>query len=107
MDAEQHVETHRVTMRELTHNAHEVFEHVAAGERVEVTDEGVLVGTIIPPDLTEVTLRGLIRAGIMSPDWRAEQADALAFLRKRRTPAEPGQRPASEVLIEMREEETH
>jgi prevent-host-death family protein len=99
---------HQITVRELSRHTAQVLDRVDAGETIEVTRNGEPVAVLSPPDVEEATVRGLIKAGILPPDWRDRQARLRQRLRDNPPPpAEPGQRPLSEVLIEMREEETH
>lgn len=101
-------ELRQITVRELARNTAKVLEQVGGGETIEVTRNGVPVAVLSPPDIEEITVRGLIKAGILPPDWREQQAELRQYLRDNPPlPAEPGQRPLSEVLIEMRDEETH
>jgi prevent-host-death family protein len=98
----------QVTVRELSRNTSEVLDRVRGGETIEVTRNGEPVAVLSPPDIEEITIRGLIKEGILPPDWRKQQAELRQYIRHNLPlPAEPGQRPASEVLIEMRNEETH
>ena len=100
-------QTVQITVRELSRHTAQVLERVGAGERFEITRNGQPVAVLSPPDIEEVTIRGLIKAGILPPDWRERQASLRQFLRENPPePTPPGHRPLSEVLIEMREEET-
>jgi prevent-host-death family protein len=97
----------QVTVRELSRHTAEVLERVSGGETIEVTRNGEPVAIMSPPDIEEITVRGLIRDGVLPPDWRKQQVELKRYLRDNPPlPAEPGQRPLSEVLIEMRNEET-
>ena len=98
----------RVTVRELSRHTAKVLARVGAGETIEITRNGEPVAMLSPPDIEEITIRGLIKVGILPPDWREQQAKLRQYLKDNPPlPAEPGQRPLSEILIEMREEETH
>jgi prevent-host-death family protein len=98
----------QITVRELSRHTANVLDRVGGGETIEVVRNGVPVAILSPPDIEEITIRGLIKAGILPPNWREQQAELRQYLRDNPPlPAEPGQRPLSEVLIEMREEETH
>jgi prevent-host-death family protein len=99
---------HQITVRELSRHTAQVLERVDAGETIEVTRNGEPVAVLSPPDVEEATVRGLIKAGILPPDWRERQAALRQqLLDNPPPPADLGQRPLSEILIEMREEETH
>jgi prevent-host-death family protein len=99
------VEINQITVRELARNTANVLERVGAGETIEVTRNGELVAVLSPPDIEEATIRGLIKVGILPPDWRERQAELRRYIRDNPPlPAEPGERPLSETLIEMRED---
>ena len=101
-------EIKQITVRELARNTAKVLARVGGGETLEVTRNGEPVAVLSPPDIEEITIRGLIKAGILPPDWREQQAELRRRLREESIPpTPPGQRPLSEVLIEMRNEETH
>jgi prevent-host-death family protein len=101
------MEIARVTADELLRNPAEVLERVAAGEKVEVVEDGMPIAVISPPDLTEAMTEGLIRAGILDSDWRDKQAELKRWLvANPPLPAQPHKQSLSEALIEMREEET-
>jgi len=101
------MEATRISARELSRNTSEVLDRVAAGEKIEVTRNGVAIAIITPPDPVEVMTQGLIKAGVLSSDWRSEQAELKRWLTENPPlPSEPGERPLSEVLIEQRDEET-
>lgn len=101
-------EVPQVTVRELSRHTAEVLERVREGETIEVTRNGEPVAVLSPPDIEEVTIRGLIKAGILPPDWREQQAELRQWLRDYEPPpTPPDQKPLSEALIEMRNEETH
>ena|SRR2546422_6131005 len=95
----------QVTVRELARNTAEVLARVGRGETIEVTRNGEPVAMLSPPEIEDVTIRGLIKAGILPTDWRAQQAELREYLRENPPePAEPGERPLSETVIEMRED---
>ena len=98
----------QITVRELSRHTAQVLERVVAGERFEITRNGQPVAVLSPPDIEEVTIRGLIKAGILPPDWRERQKELFQELYENPPPpTPPGQKPLSQVLIEMREEEAH
>jgi prevent-host-death family protein len=98
----------QITARELSRNTAHVLARVEEGETIGVTRNGETVAMLSPPDIEEITVRRLIRTGVLPPDWREQQAELRQFLRDYEPPpTPPGQRPLSELLIEMRDEETH
>lgn len=101
------MEAVRITARELARNTSEVLDRVAAGETIEVTRNGMPIAVMSPPDPTKVMTQGLIKAGVLSSDWRAEQDEFKRWMAENPPlPAEPGKPTLSETLIQLREEET-
>jgi antitoxin (DNA-binding transcriptional repressor) of toxin-antitoxin stability system len=100
------VEIARITADELLHDPAGVLERVAAGEKVAVVKDGVLIAVISPPDLTKAMTEGMVKAGILDSDWRIKQAELKRWiLTNPPMPAEPHRQSLSETLIQMREEE--
>ena len=98
-------EIKQITVRELARHMAKVLERVGEGETIEDTRNGEPVAMLSPPDIEEITIRGLIKAGILPPDWREQQAELRQWLRDYEPPpTPPGERPLSETLIEMRED---
>ena len=89
----------------MLRNPAEVLERVAAGEKIEVVEDGVLVALLSPPDITEVMTAGMIKAGILESDWREQQEQTLQHLRTRRRLRAPEGLNGSETIVEMRDEE--
>jgi prevent-host-death family protein len=104
-DTDHMAETNQVTTRELARHTTGVLERVAAGETIEVTRNGKPVALITAPDPVDVTTYELVAAGIIPPDLLERQATTLGRVRKSRTPMAKGQKPLSETIIEMRDEE--
>ena len=101
------VEIARVTADELLRNPAEVLERVAAGERIEVVEDGELIAVLSPPDITEVMTASMVKTGILESDWQEKQAELKGWLLANPPlPADPHKRSLSETLMEMREEET-
>jgi len=99
------MEIARVTADELLRDPAKVLERVAAGEKVVVVQDGVLIAVISPPDLTEAMTEGLIKAGILDADWRERQMRMLGWLRGKRRSSAPEGVLGSETIAEMRDEE--
>jgi prevent-host-death family protein len=91
-----------IGIRELRQNASRYVAMAKAGKRVPVTERGKLVAYLVPADeRTMTTFERMVAAGqvrLATGDWR----DLPPPL-----PAEPGERPLSEVLREMRDEERY
>lgn len=95
-------EPERIGIRELRQNASKYVELAKAGQRVPVTQRGKLVAYLVPAEEASMTtFQRLVAAGQVTPatgSWR----DLPPPL-----PAEPGERPLSEVLQDMRNEERY
>jgi prevent-host-death family protein len=91
-----------IGIRELRQNASKYVALAKAGKRVPVTERGKLVAYLVPAqEATMTTFQRMVAAGqvrLATGDWR----DLPLPL-----PAEPGERPLSEVLREMRDEERY
>jgi prevent-host-death family protein len=87
----------QVGVRELKQNASAVVAEAAAGEIITITSRGKPVAQLVP--LRQSRIDALIAAGLAQP--------ATLSLEDLPPPAppEPGQRPLSEVLAEMRDDE--
>jgi prevent-host-death family protein len=89
----------QVGVRELKQNASAVVAEAAAGEIITITSRGKPVAQLVP--LRKSRIEALVEAGLA----RA----ATGSIRDLPPPAprKPGQRPLSEVLAEMRDEEPY
>ena len=93
--------TTRVPVRQLQRHASELLDRVAAGERIEITRNGVLVAVISPPDPQQQVMEELIAEGYLRPEELRKPG--LAGIRP--IPGSPDSPPLSEVLQQMRDEE--
>jgi prevent-host-death family protein len=91
---------HRVGIRELKDTLSAVRHRVQDGESIEVTDNGRPIVRMVPIRPLSVTDR-LAAEGtlILAPDPDTEWPDP--------EPAAPGERPMSEIVIEMRADERY
>jgi prevent-host-death family protein len=89
---------HQVGIRELKDTLSAVLHRVQQGEPIEVTDNGRPIARMVPIRSVTVTER-LATEGtlILAPDQDTEWPDP--------EPAPPGERPMSEIVIEMRADE--
>jgi len=87
----------RVGIRALQQHASAVVARAAAGERIVVTDRGRPVALLIP--VPGVGVERLLATGLARPARRPDAAIAPP------APARPGDRPLSEVLAELRDDE--
>lgn len=90
----------RVGIRELKDTLSAVLRRVQEGEPVEVTDSGRPIVRMVPIRPTSATER-LAAEGILvlAPDRDADWPDP--------EPTQPGERPMSEIVIEMRADERY
>jgi len=92
--------TTRVPVRQLQRHASALLDRVAAGERIEVTRNGVLVAVISPPDPKQQVIEELIAEGFLRPEELRKPG-----LAGWRTPGEPQSPPLSETLRLLRDED--
>ncbi len=94
-------EPESIGIRELRQHASRYVAMAKAGRRVAVTQRGKLVAYLVPAEEPRSVFAQLIAAG--------EVRQANGDLRDLLPPpaAEPGDRPLSEVLQEMRDEERY
>lgn len=96
--------TPQVGVRELRQNLSVYLDRVKEGERLEVTEHGRPVALLIPlPDANENSLARMIADGRVI----AAQGDLGEFLRNNPPlPQLPGDKSLTQILIEMRDEES-
>ncbi|MFC1409916.1 type II toxin-antitoxin system Phd/YefM family antitoxin [Streptacidiphilus sp. N1-12] len=94
--------TARVPIRQLQQHASELVDRVAAGERIEITRNGRLVAVLAPPPPEQRVLEDLVRDGTL--DARNVQR-AVGLADWEPLPAAPEEKPLSETLQELRDEE--
>lgn len=96
--------TPQVGVRELRQNLSVYLDRVKEGERLEVTEHGRPVALLIPlPDANENSLARMIADGRVI----AAQGDLGEFLRHNPPlPPLPGAKSLTQILIEMRDEES-
>jgi prevent-host-death family protein len=92
--------TTRIPIRQLQRHASELLDRVAAGETLEITRNGQLVGVIIPPDPKQQVIDELLAEGFLTPEALAKPG-----LGDWTTPGERLETPLSDALRELREEE--
>jgi len=93
--------TARVPIRQLQQHASEL-DRVAAGERIEITRNGRLVAVLAPPPPEQRVLEDLVRDGTLDAR-NVQQAVGLADWEP--LPASAEEKPLSETLQELRDEE--
>lgn len=91
---------HQVGIRELKDTLSSVLHRVQEGEPIEVTDNGRPIARIVPIRPMSATER-LAAEGmlVLAPDAETEWPEP--------EPARPGERPMSEIVIEMRADERY
>jgi prevent-host-death family protein len=91
----------RIGIRELRQHASLYVDLAEKGYTVDITNRGRLVAHLVPASEPESPLERLMAAGIIGP---AEDPGDLLDVEPG-PPVPPGQPTASEVLLQMREEE--
>lgn len=94
-------EPDRIGIRELRQHASRYVAMAKAGKRIAVTDRGKLVAYLVPAEEPTTTFQRLVAAGQVTP----ATGNILDHLPPE--PARPGERPLSQVLQEMRDEERY
>ena len=98
--SERHEPPARVGVRELRQNLSIYLDRVKAGETLEVTERGEPVAVLGPrPERPVTVIERLIAEGRVTPATVDHRTIGPP------PPGEPGERPASEILLEMRDEE--
>jgi prevent-host-death family protein len=93
--------TVRVPIRRLQQHASEVIAQVEAGQRVEITRNGVLVAVLTAPDPEDTTWEKLVGSGAV-----AAGADRLGGLSGWRTPRGTPSTKLTEALHALRDDES-
>jgi len=94
---------HRIGIRELRQHASVYVDLAEKGQTVDITHRGRLVARLVPAGDAESPLERLIAAGIIEP---AEDPGSLLDIEPA-PPVPEGEPTASEVLLQMREEERY
>lgn len=94
-----------IPVRELSHHTARCLALVKAGETVDITERGKIIGRIVPVDPARDVRARLIAEGRMRPA-AAGRAALLAGLRRRLAagPVDAGNRATAALLV-MREDE--
>jgi len=93
-----------IGIRELRQHASRYVAMAKAGQRVPVTDRGKLVAYLVPAEEPRSVFEQMVAAGQV----RSATGNLRDHLREYPPlPVEPGVRPLSEVLLEMRDEERY
>jgi antitoxin (DNA-binding transcriptional repressor) of toxin-antitoxin stability system len=88
-------------LSELAQDVSQVEARLEHGERIAVTNNGKLLGYLVPADQPSSPFERLVAAGQV----RRATGSLLDLMPP--PPAEPGERPLSEVVLEMRDEERY
>ena len=94
---------HRIGIRELRQHASVYVDLAEKGQTVDITNRGRLVAQLVPAREPESPLERLIAAGIIEP--AEDPGDLLDIEPAPAVP--PGQPTATEILLQMREEERY
>jgi prevent-host-death family protein len=93
--------TVRVPIRRLQQHASEVIAQVEAGQRVEITRNGVLVAVLTAPDPAEASWERLVASGAVHA-----ADDRLGGLSGWHTPRGTPSTRLTEALAELRDDES-
>lgn len=88
----------RIGVRELRQHASRYLRRVRAGEVIEVTDRGTPVARLVPVPAGSHWEQLLATGQVLPPERAGNLADVEP------APAAAGERPASEILEELRED---
>lgn len=92
-----------LSIRELQRNAADVMTRVEHGTSYVITRHGRMVGRLLPPEPGEQAISQAITAGILDAEDLAHARTAAQVARITPEPTgEPGRRPASDALKELR-----
>jgi prevent-host-death family protein len=97
----RHEAAHSIGVRELRQHASLYVDLAEKGYTVDITNRGRLVARLVPARELESPLERLLAAGILEP---AEDPGDLLDVEPG-PPVPPGHPTASEILLQMREEE--
>lgn len=103
MDEATKSSTPQVGVRELRQNLSIYLDRVKEGERLEVTEHGRPVALLVPLPDDDNQLERMIAEGRVIPATRDLQEVLRQYPPR---PAIAGERPLSEILQEMRDEES-
>ncbi|MGP3971118.1 type II toxin-antitoxin system Phd/YefM family antitoxin [Streptomyces sp. 6N223] len=96
----------KVTVRDLQRNAAAVLQRIEHGETITVTRRGKTVARIVPPDPAEDAINRAIADGYLDPADLARARTAAESARRHPAPTAPDEKPATQVLAELREEDS-
>ena len=99
----RHQPVYSIGIRELRQHASVYVDLVEKGGTVDITNRGRLVARLVPAQDVESPLERLIAAGILRP---AEDPGSLLDVEPA-PPVPEGQPTATEILLQMREEERY
>ncbi|MQA98434.1 MAG: type II toxin-antitoxin system prevent-host-death family antitoxin [Streptosporangiales bacterium] len=94
-----------VSVRELSHDTSGTLRRVKAGETVEITERGKVIGRIVPADPGENLRARLIAQGRLKPATGSREALLAALKRRLATEPIDYSNAVTEDLLAMREEE--
>lgn len=96
-----------IPIRELSHHTARTLALVKAGETVDITERGKIIGRIVPVDPTHDVRARMTAEGRIRPSSRG-RADLLADLRRRidQAPADDASRVGA-ALQELRDDERY
>jgi prevent-host-death family protein len=103
---EEGMSDNRISIRDLQRNAADVMTRVEQGMSYVITRHGRTVGRLLPPAPGDEAISQAIAEGIIDAGDLAHARTAAQVARITPEPAtEPGSRPASDALAELRADE--
>ncbi len=96
-----------VSIRELSHDTSRTLRRVKAGETIEITERGKVIGRIVPAEASDEVRARLVAQGRLRP--ATEDRHRLLASLQRRFLSEPADvdSTGTEALLAMREEERY
>lgn len=96
-----------VSIRDLSHQTSRILKRVKAGETIEITERGTVIGRIVPAGPGDTLRDRLIAEGRLRPAT-GDRESFLADLRRRlRTEPIDKRRKLTDTIQQMREEERY
>lgn len=96
----------KITVRDLQRNAAAVLKRLELGETITVTRHGRTVARIIPPDPAEEAINQAAADGLIDLTELSRARTAAQTARIRTAPSSADDKPLSETLAELRDDES-
>lgn len=96
-----------VPIRELSHDTSRIMRRVKAGETVEITERGKVIGRIVPAGRGDDVRARLVAQGRLAPATGDRSAFLASLARRFATEPLDRENTATATLLAMREDEKH